>query len=232
MAGRGPKTTGREGQMDAGLPRGRTLGRKVGGREGDLSTQPPAPASNQEAPSPHHTGAPPFTRPAPGPLGLTPLPPLRRSPWKAQLPSRGSELGLPQGLWVEADGGVEGAAPPPGGEGSASLRRARPGCRALGVHRLLLLLRGRPGPAALCPGGPPCQQQPRALGRHCGFCGEERAPGPGRETGAAPRGLGGASAKQMVTRRGERDVRRARYPRPKPTALPLESAFTRHCREG
>lgn len=80
MAGRGPKTTGREGQMDAGLPRGRTLGRKVGGREGDLSTQPPAPASNQEAPSPHHTGAPPFTRPAPGPLGLTPFLPYGDRP--------------------------------------------------------------------------------------------------------------------------------------------------------
>lgn len=53
-------------------------------------------------------------------------PSLLRFALEGPAASQSSQLGLPRGLGVEANRGEGRAAPPPGGEGSALLRRARP----------------------------------------------------------------------------------------------------------
>ena len=153
-------TPGRTGGCQS-LPRGHMLEQKVGGHQGDPRTPPRLPAANRGTPKP-----PPPLRPTSESQALALW--ASHSPSPTPFSLEGQALRLPRGLGVEA-GGVAGrkrAAPPPGGEGSASLRRARPGCPALDVH---FLSQGRPEPAALCPWGPPFQQQSGAVGRACGF---------------------------------------------------------------
>lgn len=97
-------------------------------------------------------------------------------------PPNGAGLRLPRGL-QEGEGEREGAAPPPAGEGSASLRRARPGCLAPGV---LCLRWGRPGPAALCPRGLPSSNSRAPCGETTASEMRSGLLDAGRETGAAP----------------------------------------------
>lgn len=155
------------------VTRGHSLPCQPENRE-SLPPQPLRPTSESQCPVPWASHSP--------PLG---------SSWKAPLSSSRGASGWRR--W-----GEKGVAPPPGGQGSALLRWARPGCRALSVR---CLGRGRPGPAALCPRGPPFQQQAEVWGEI--VASESGLLDPKRETGAAPRGLGGASAKQMATVRGQ-----------------------------
>lgn len=108
-------------------------------------------------PLPHHTCAPLWSLRA-QPLGPHSLPPPFHSPRKARF--SGS-----RGAWgLRRCGGGKGQPCLPEDRGE-TLRGARLRCLALSV---LCLHWGRPGSAALCPRGPPFQQQPGALGKDCG----------------------------------------------------------------
>lgn len=186
----GRRRTGREGQKDAGLLRGQMLWQKVGVQQGDPRTQSPLPAGKPGVPSPT-TLATHFGVPVPSSLGLT------LSPTRFVL--EGPSLQLPRGLGVEAVGGERGS-PASRGTGERLITLGSPGMP--GSQRPVRCLgRGRPGPAALCPRGPPFQQQAEVWGEI--VASESGLLDPKRETGAAPRGLGGASAKQTATVRGQ-----------------------------
>lgn len=127
---------------------------------GDPRTRSPPPAPTGEPLAPI-TLAPHSRLSGPGPLGLTPS--LSHSVRPGRPCSQpGLSTRAPAGPRGGGGWGLGRAAQPPRGAGSAFLRRPHQGCPALGVH---CLCRGRPGPAALCPWGPPFQQLPRALGR-------------------------------------------------------------------
>lgn len=126
-------------------------------------------------------------------------------PWACLTPSptrfvlEGPSLRLPRGLGVEAVGGERGS-PASRGTGERLITLGSPGMP--GSQRPVRCLgRGRPGPAALCPRGPPFQQQAEVWGEI--VASESGLLDPKRETGAAPRGLRGASAKQTATVRGQ-----------------------------
>lgn len=207
---RGPTTRTRGRTDGCRSPWRPETGPEVGGHPATCGPISPA-GANRGAPCPHHHATTLDSR------GSAPW--ASHSPWKARLPARALDWGRSGASgWRRRWGGP--ASPrrgehliTPGSPGMPGPWRPLP---PLGTSRASSPLpSGTSLPAtATSPG-----ERRWLRGRGAGSGSREG------DTGAAPRGLGGVPAEQMVTPRGARCVRRARYPHSESTtpALPPET---------
>lgn len=186
----------RAGQMDAGLPGEQMLGQKVGGHHGDRRIL--------LLPTAAHRGAPFPTTLAPRSDSQGPAPWASRAPSRTRLARKAK---LPATAWDSGSRGASGWRQMGEGRGGSTSRRrgeslitrACPGCPALCPLPL-------PGTSRACsplPSGTSLPATVRSPGEKLWLL-SQGADSQSREGDwGNPRGLGGTSARQMVTPRGQ-----------------------------